>query len=42
MGNPAAARNDLDRYLLLAPEAADRAEIEKRLRSVKNYQAGLN
>jgi regulator of sirC expression with transglutaminase-like and TPR domain len=42
MQNLAAARADLETYLRLAPEAADRAEIEQRLRSLRSYQAGLN
>jgi regulator of sirC expression with transglutaminase-like and TPR domain len=42
MRNTAAARGDLESYLRLAPEATDRAEIEKRLRSLRSYQAGLN
>jgi regulator of sirC expression with transglutaminase-like and TPR domain len=40
--NPSAARTDLQTYLRLAPEAADRAEIEKSLRGVRNFLAGLN
>ena len=42
MRNPAAARGDLEAYLRLAPEAGDRDEIERRLRSLRSYQAGLN
>lgn len=42
MRNPAAARNDLEAYLRLAPDAADRSEIEERLRALRSYQAGLN
>lgn len=42
MRKPSAARGDLETYLRLAPQAADRAEIEKRLKSLRSYQAGLN
>jgi len=38
----AAARGDLETYLRLAPDAADRADIEKRLHALRSYQAGLN
>ena len=38
----AAARGDLENYLRLAPQAPDRAEIEKQLRSLRSYQAGMN
>ena len=37
-----AGRGDLETYLRLAPEAADRAEIEQSLRALRSYQAGLN
>jgi len=40
--NAAAARGDLETYLRLAPDAADRADIEKRLHALRSYQAGLN
>jgi regulator of sirC expression with transglutaminase-like and TPR domain len=42
MQNPAAARGDLETYLRLAPDVADRAEIERRLRALRSYQARLN
>jgi len=42
MRNVSAARADLETYWRLAPEAEDRAEIEKHLRSVRHYLAGLN
>jgi regulator of sirC expression with transglutaminase-like and TPR domain len=42
MRNPAAARDDLETYLRLTPEATDRAEIERRLGELRSYQAGLN
>ena len=42
MRNPVAGRGDLETYLRLAPEAADRAEIEQSLRALRSYQAGLN
>ena len=42
MGSPAAARSDLEMYLRLAPEAEDRGEVERQLRSLRSYQAGLN
>jgi regulator of sirC expression with transglutaminase-like and TPR domain len=38
----AAARADLENYLRLSPEAADREEIDKHLRALRKYQAGLN
>ncbi len=40
--NAAAARGDFENYLRLAPEAGDRGEVEKRLQSLRSYQAGLN
>jgi len=40
--NHAAARTDLESYLRLAPQATDRGEIEKHLRAVRHYLAGLN
>ncbi len=40
--NLAAARDDLEKYLHISPDAIDRPEIEKHLRSLRNYQAGLN
>ena len=40
--NPAAARSDLETYLRLAPHAADRAGIEKRVRALRSYQATMN
>lgn len=42
MRNFNAARSDLEKYLRLAPKAADRAEIEKHLRSVRHFLAGMN
>ena len=42
MHNLRAARADLETYLRLAPEAEDRAEVEKHLRGVRNFLAGLN
>jgi regulator of sirC expression with transglutaminase-like and TPR domain len=43
MHNRAAARNDLETYLRLAPATArNRAEIEQQLRSLRSYQARLN
>jgi regulator of sirC expression with transglutaminase-like and TPR domain len=42
MRNLAAARADLEAYLGLAREATDREEIQKQLRALRNYQAGLN
>jgi len=40
--NMSAARADLEAYLRLSPKAADRPEVEKRLRSVKRTLAELN
>ena len=42
MRNLRAARADLESYLRLAPEAEDRAEVEKHLRAVRKFLAGLN
>lgn len=36
------AASDFDRYLQLCPEAKDRAEIEKRLGSLRRWLAGMN
>jgi regulator of sirC expression with transglutaminase-like and TPR domain len=40
--NMAAARDDLSRYLALAPDAADRAKIEEHLRKIHRWLASLN
>ena len=40
--NLSAARADLETYLRISPEAADRAEIEGHLKSIRQYLAGLN
>jgi regulator of sirC expression with transglutaminase-like and TPR domain len=37
-----AARADLERYLELAPDSEDRADMEKQLRAIRQYLAGLN
>ena len=37
-----AARGDLERYLMLAPNAPDREQMEKQLRSLRQYIARLN
>jgi len=42
MRNLSAGRSDLETYLRLAPTAGDRAEIEKRLREVRDFLARLN
>jgi regulator of sirC expression with transglutaminase-like and TPR domain len=42
MRNPTAARADLETYLHLMPEAADRPQIETQLRQLRTYLAGLN
>jgi regulator of sirC expression with transglutaminase-like and TPR domain len=42
MRHLSAGRADLETYLRLAPEAGDRAEIEKHLRAVRDLLAGLN
>lgn len=36
------AAQDFDRYLRLSPDAKDRAEVEKRLASLRRYLAGMN
>jgi regulator of sirC expression with transglutaminase-like and TPR domain len=40
--NYSAAREDLERYLALAGAADERANVEKQLRSLKHFLAGLN
>jgi regulator of sirC expression with transglutaminase-like and TPR domain len=42
MKNYAAARSDLERYLALLPNGADREQMQKQLRRLKKYIAGLN
>ncbi len=42
MGNLSAGRADLETYLRVAPEAEDRAQVQKHLRTLRNYLAGLN
>jgi regulator of sirC expression with transglutaminase-like and TPR domain len=42
MQNMRAARRDLEDYLRLAPDAADREEIESQLRSIARWSASLN
>jgi regulator of sirC expression with transglutaminase-like and TPR domain len=42
MKNFAAARNDLDHYLALAPEAPDREQMQNQLKAIRHYMAGLN
>jgi regulator of sirC expression with transglutaminase-like and TPR domain len=42
MKNYRAARNDLERYLKLAPESADREQMQKQLRALKLYIAAMN
>ena len=37
-----AAKTDLEKYLMLAPDAADRAEVEQQLRSIQHRLAQLN
>ena len=36
------ARGDIERYLALAPEAEDRAEMEQQVRAIVRWQASLN
>ncbi|HUQ94083.1 MAG TPA: transglutaminase-like domain-containing protein [Bryobacteraceae bacterium] len=36
------AERDLEKYLALSPEARDKAEIEKRLKALRRWAAGLN
>lgn len=40
--NMMAARNDFARYLALAPDAADRAEVEEQMRTIQHWLASLN
>ena len=42
MKNYAGARNDLEKYLALAPDCPDRAEMQKQLRAIKRYIVGMN
>ena len=42
MRNMKAARTDLETYLRLMPDALDRGEIQKQLRAVQDFLAGLN
>jgi regulator of sirC expression with transglutaminase-like and TPR domain len=42
MKNYSAARNDLEKYLALAPDSPDRAEMLKQLKAIKHYIAGMN
>jgi hypothetical protein len=42
MRNITAARDDLQKYLALAPNCPDRAEMERQLRTLKRYLVGLN
>lgn len=36
------AAEDLSRYLKMSPDAKDKADIEKRLRSLRRWMAGMN
>jgi len=36
------AERDLEKYLVLSPEARDKAEIEKRLKALRRWVAGMN
>lgn len=38
----AAARDDLQRYLDLSPDATDREEIQKQVQEIRQYLAGMN
>ena len=42
MKNYRGASGDLERYLALAPDAPDREQMEKQLRALKQYIAGMN
>jgi regulator of sirC expression with transglutaminase-like and TPR domain len=42
MKDYAGARNDLEKYLALAPDCPDRAEMEKQLQAIKRYIVGMN
>jgi regulator of sirC expression with transglutaminase-like and TPR domain len=42
MKNYHGARSDLERYLALAPQSADREQMQKQLRAIQRYIAGLN
>jgi len=40
--NYAGARNDLEKYLALAPNSPDREEMQKQLRALRQYIVGMN
>jgi regulator of sirC expression with transglutaminase-like and TPR domain len=42
MGNTRAARENLERYLELAPEAADREQVAQQIQGMRKVQARLN
>jgi regulator of sirC expression with transglutaminase-like and TPR domain len=42
MKNYKGARDDLQKYLTLAPDAPDHAEMEKQLRAINRYIVGMN
>jgi regulator of sirC expression with transglutaminase-like and TPR domain len=42
LGRFSAARQDLERYLSLAPASPDRKEVEEQIRKIRRYVAGLN
>jgi regulator of sirC expression with transglutaminase-like and TPR domain len=42
MKNYKGARNDLEKYLALAPDCPDREEMQKQLRAIKQYIVGMN
>jgi len=42
MKNYKGARSDLERYLKLAPDSADREQMQKQLRALKQYIVGMN
>jgi regulator of sirC expression with transglutaminase-like and TPR domain len=42
LGRFRAARDDLERFLSLAPESPDRKDVEEQIRKIRRYLAGLN
>jgi hypothetical protein len=42
MKNYAGARNNLERYLALAPDSPDREQMQKQLVAIKRYIVGMN
>jgi regulator of sirC expression with transglutaminase-like and TPR domain len=42
LGRYSAAREDLERYVSLAPASSDRKDVEEQIRKIRRYMAGLN